>query len=259
MYNLKEKDIENLLLLAKKAAKEILLIYQSQFEITIKSDSSPLTEADTISNQIITEGLTQHFPEIPILAEESRLIPYFERKDWEYFWLVDPLDGTKEFIKKNGEFTINIALIAKTAPVFGLIYTPVKQTAYYNIPQKGIFKHTSGSATKKVTPTYERASGQIILIGSRSHGREELQAFTEKMKSTYSSVDLISAGSALKFCLLVEGYADIYPRFTPTMEWDTAAGHALIKEIGKEIYIFETDSILNYNKENLKNPWFIVK
>jgi 3'(2'), 5'-bisphosphate nucleotidase len=259
MFTLNEKDIEHLLHLAKEAAKEILSIYHSQFEITIKSDSSPLTEADTISNGIITTGLKQQFPRIPILAEESRLIPYYERKDWEYFWLVDPLDGTKEFIKKNGEFTINIALVRQTTPVFGLIYAPVKQTAYYNIPQKGVYKQLPEGTIKKVTPTYDRISGQIILIGSRSHGREELQAFTERMKETYNSVDLISAGSALKFCLLVEGRADIYPRFTPTMEWDTAAGHALIKEIGKEIYLWDTASVLQYNKENLRNPWFIVK
>jgi 3'(2'), 5'-bisphosphate nucleotidase len=259
MSYLNEKNIEYLLRLARRASKEILSIYQNQFDVTIKSDSSPLTEADTISNQIITDGLKDHFPEIPILAEESRLIPFSDRKNWEYFWLVDPLDGTKEFIKKNGEFTINIAMVYKSKPLFGLIYTPIKETAYFNIPREGVFKTVAGGTIQEVKPNYKRESGQIILIGSRSHGREELQAFTDTMKDKYSKVDLISAGSALKFCLLVEGQADIYPRFTPTMEWDTAAGHALIKEIGKETYLMDSNKILTYNKENLKNPWFIVK
>jgi 3'(2'), 5'-bisphosphate nucleotidase len=259
MFMLKEKEIETLLQLAKAAGKAILSVYSRQFEVTIKSDASPLTEADTISNTIITEGLQHHFPGIPILAEESRLIPYPQRKEWEHFWLVDPLDGTKEFIKKNGEFTINIALIHQTTPIFGLIHTPVKQTIYYTVPQKGVYKNFPDGTTQRVTPVYHREPGQLILIGSRSHGREELQAFTATMKKKYTKVDLICAGSALKFCLLVEGQADIYPRFTPTMEWDTAAGHALVNAIGKQIYTFDSDKLLTYNKQDLRNPWFIVK
>ena len=256
---MKETQIENIVRLAKRAGEEIIKIYQSQFEVTIKSDSSPLTEADLLSNKILTEGLKKYFPDIPILAEESRLIPYAERKEWDYFWLVDPLDGTKEFIKKNGEFTINIALVDKMEPFFGIIYSPVKETAWFNIPKRGIFKKGSDGITHKIIPDIQREPGQVILIGSRSHGREELQAFTDSMKDKYDKVDLISAGSALKFCLLVEGQADIYPRFTPTMEWDTAAGHALIRESGKEIYIMDSGEILTYNKENLKNPFFIVR
>ncbi|GBD98073.1 3'(2'),5'-bisphosphate nucleotidase CysQ [bacterium BMS3Abin07] len=280
------------LLAAKKAGEAILEVYNTDFKVGHKDDKSPLTLADKRSHEIITNHITtQPFNQFPVLSEEGRDIPYEERKTWEYFWLVDPLDGTKEFIKRNGEFTVNIALIYRGRPVLGVIYVPVKDTMYFAAEGVGAYKleeskkvseleseefgkekneeATSGlldeiikSSTKlpitnNHTPITDQRS-RITIIGSRSHATKELDEFVEDMKKKYKKVDFISAGSSLKFCLVAEGRADIYPRFGPTMEWDTAAGHAIVAQAGDIIINTEKGLPLEYNKEDLLNPWFVA-
>jgi 3'(2'), 5'-bisphosphate nucleotidase len=283
------------LLAARRAGEAILEVYNSGFAVEHKDDKSPLTLADKRSHEIIMKDLkkpittenrkpTHNNPALPVLSEEGRDIPYDERKGWEYFWLVDPLDGTKEFIKRNGEFTVNIALIHANKPVLGVIYVPVKDTFYFAAAGIGAYKLTktkivvdnmpvneildksqklplsvnnkkSDSGDDKHT-TNERAS--LTVIGSRSHGTKEFSEFIEHMKEKHGEIELISAGSSLKFCLVAEGMADIYPRFGPTMEWDTAAGQAIVEQVDGRVIDIQTKEPLKYNKCNLLNPFFIV-
>lgn len=283
------------LLAAKGAGEAILEVYDSDFAVEHKDDDSPLTLADKRSHEIITHNLKKpihannskhaiHGHTLSILSEEGRDIPYDERKRWEYFWLVDPLDGTKEFIKRNGEFTVNIALIHKDSPVLGCIYIPVQDTFYFAAVSLGSYKlansrivtddlsmkelidksqklpintnarksvsHDNQSVTKKNTP--------LIIVGSRSHATKELSEYVDKIKERYGEVEFISAGSSLKFCLVAEGKADIYPRFGPTMEWDTAAGQAIVEQAKGSVVDIQTKESLKYNKNNLLNPFFIV-
>ncbi|MEE9259605.1 MAG: 3'(2'),5'-bisphosphate nucleotidase CysQ, partial [Candidatus Scalindua sediminis] len=208
---------------------------------------------------------------LPILSEEGRDIPFDQRKGWEYFWLVDPLDGTKEFIKRNGEFTVNIALIHKNNPVLGVIYVPVKDTYYFAATSIGAYKLTNtkivtGKLSMKelldksqrlpISTNDKKAS--LTIIGSRSHATKEFLEFIEHIKEKHGEVELISAGSSLKFCLVAEGIADVYPRFGPTMEWDTAAGQAIVEQIEGRVVDIQTKEPLRYNKRNLLNPFFII-
>jgi len=252
-------DIDKILAIAEKAGKEILEIYQREFIIEEKKDRSPITEADKKSNDIIIEGLLKYYPKIPYISEETKQTPYEERRGWKHLWLIDPLDGTKEFIKKNGEFTINIALIEDQTPILGVIYVPVKDIFYYAQKDKGSFKIEDGTTSEPISTTFETNKERLVLVGSRSHGREALNEYLEKKRKEYSEVELISSGSSLKFCLVAEGKADVYPRTGPTYEWDTAAGHAIVLESGKEVYEFESGKPLVYNKENLLNSWFVVR
>jgi 3'(2'), 5'-bisphosphate nucleotidase len=256
---LEKIDINQILNIAEKAGKATLEIYGREFTIEEKEDRSPVTEADERSNEIIIEALSKLHPDIPFISEETKQIPFTERKDWKYFWLIDPLDGTKEFIKKNGEFTINIALIEDHTPVLGVIYVPVKDIFYFAQRGKGSFKIEKGSADQPIKASVSTNKEKLIVVGSRSHGGDALNAYMEERKKEYKNVELISSGSSLKFCLVAEGKADIYPRTGPTYEWDTAAGHAVVLESGKSVYDFETDKPLVYNKENLLNGWFIVR
>lgn len=255
---------------ALEAGGTILKIYQDDIDIEYKSDQSPLTAADRASHNLIEERLNDLPTNFPILSEEGREIPYNERKKWPAFWLVDPLDGTKEFIKKNGEFTVNIALIQNGCPCLGVVYVPVKKTLYFGATGIGAGKlsHIERSSQpfsiqdlleSSIRLKDRRSSHQLTVIGSRSHGSEAFEAFIIKMKKQYDQVDLISAGSSLKFCLVAEGVADIYPRFGPTMEWDTAAGQAVVEQAGGVVLDAKHHTPLKYNKENLLNPWFIVK
>jgi 3'(2'), 5'-bisphosphate nucleotidase len=252
-------DIDQILKIAEDAGKSTLDIYEREFTIEEKEDRSPVTEADKKSNEIILSALTQFYPEIPYISEETKQMPYEQRKDWKHFWLIDPLDGTKEFIKKNGEFTINIALIEGQKPVLGVIYVPVKEVFYYAQRGEGSFKIEKNSVPAPIRATRNNNKEKLTVVGSRSHGSETLNTFIEEKKSDYKEVELISSGSSLKFCLVAEGKADIYPRTGPTYEWDTAAGHAVVLESGKAVYDFESGNPLVYNKENLLNGWFIVK
>jgi 3'(2'), 5'-bisphosphate nucleotidase len=259
--NLTAVDLEKLLptavAAAREAGKAVMEVYSSDFAVERKEDKSPLTLADKRSHEIIVKGLSGIAgSSIPILSEEGKGIPYDERKNWDYFWLVDPLDGTKEFIKRNGEFTVNIALIRGQRPVLGVIYVPVTDTLYYAHEGAGAHKEMQGRTLKLPE---QKARGRFTIAGSRSHATPELAAFVEEMKKDHGEVDFISAGSSLKFCLVAEGKADVYPRFGPTMEWDTAAGQAIAEQSGAPVVEMATKKPLVYNKQNLLNPWFTVK
>lgn len=274
---------------AKRAGEVILDVYNSDFAVEHKDDESPLTLADTRSHEIITNELKQQViantPPFPILSEEGKDIPYDERKRWEYFWLVDPLDGTKEFIKRNGEFTVNIALIYKDRPVLGCIYVPVQDRFYFAAVNLGAYVLANSTvvtgdltlqklldASQKLpTTTNARESGScdkqgimqkhavITIVGSRSHAKQELSEFVNKIRETCGEVASISAGSSLKFCLVAEGKADLYPRFGPTMEWDTAAGQAIVEQAQGRVVSIPDKAPLTYNKKTLVNPFFLVR
>lgn len=254
------------------AGNDILEVYQSNdFDVEIKNDNSPLTKADKLSNLRIEKILKS--TEIPILSEEGRDIPFLERKDWKRLWIVDPLDGTKEFIKRNGEFTVNIALVDSGLPVLGVVYVPDSGVIYYGAQEMGSYKLTlDGSDTKmgvhfNLDDLLESAIKLPILVsdnpfrvvGSRSHMSKETEEYIALLAKKHSNIEVVSAGSAIKLCLVAEGFANEYPRFAPTMEWDTAAGHAIANFAGKKVFSYGTSTELVYNRENNVNGWFLVK
>ncbi len=256
------------ILAAIEAGKEILDVYENTFEVEYKDDKSPLTIADKRAHQKIVHMLKE--TGIPVLSEEGRELAYSERKDWQLLWVVDPLDGTKEFIKQNGEFTVNIALIEKGSPIMGVVYVPVDETLYVGAPEFGAYRidkaaHITDTDNledwmAKGVSLPEKQDRPYTMVGSRSHMSDETAAFFDEVRRDYPDSEVISRGSSLKICMVAEGSADVYPRFAPTMEWDTAAGHALAKGAGFEIYQAKNDGEpLQYNKEDLLNPWFIVK
>lgn len=263
--------LEKIINLVIQAGKAVLTVYETNFDTKYKDDTSPLTTADKQSHNLLTQELSQLHPHIPILSEEGQNIPHQERKEWKQFWLIDPLDGTKEFIKRNGEFTINVALIHNTIPVLGIVYLPVKAILYFARKQNGAYKinleenHRQFNNLPEVLklsqklPLKRKPSEPFTVIVSRSHLSGETADYINKIKEQHQKVNLISAGSSLKFCLIAEGTANIYPRLGPTMEWDTAAAHAIVNEAGKKIYQYNSEDELSYNKENLRNGWFIVK
>jgi len=265
---LSEKTLLQAVNLAVLAGTSILQVYNEPFNVEYKSDNSPLTAADKISNLILTSGLkVTDYPNI--LSEESAEVPYEERKDWEWLWVVDPLDGTKEFVKRNGEFTVNIALIHQNLPVFGIIYIPVTGVLYFAIKGQGAFvvpnagtirppQHRNDLMIYAEQLPLEQPKRNYTVVASRSHMSPETEAFIEQQKKKHGVVDTISAGSSIKFCLVAEGKADAYPRFAPTMEWDTAAGQILVEETGKKLINIETDKVLRYNRPKLVNPHFLV-
>jgi 3'(2'), 5'-bisphosphate nucleotidase len=239
---------------SRDAGKAILEVYHSDFSVERKEDQSPLTLADKRANDIITGHLRTSSP-YPILSEEGKTIPYAKRRDWEYFWLVDPLDGTKEFIKKKGDFTVNIALIHQGRPVLGVIYVPVTGVLYHAVKGEGAFKIENGKSERLPLSS---ARSVLTLVGSRSHVTKELEAYYQQMRDKYGELAIVSTGSSLKFCMVAEGQADVYPRLGPTMEWDTAAGQIIAEEAGAQVVEYETRTPLRYNKENLLNPFFLV-
>jgi 3'(2'), 5'-bisphosphate nucleotidase len=250
---LNQIDIQDIVAIAKEAGSAIMQVYKQDFEVEYKQDSTPLTLADKKANDIIEAGLNQLSVNFPILSEEGKSIPYEDRKHWEYFWLVDPLDGTKEFVKKNDEFTVNIALIHKDTPILGVVYAPALDVCYWAKQGEGTFKDDQKTPLKT-----ENQRETYKIVASRSHMSDETQAFINAIE-TNKEKELISIGSSLKFCLVAEGVADVYPRLSPTMEWDTAAADAIVRESGKMSYQFENEKSIFYNKENLLNPWFVVK
>jgi 3'(2'), 5'-bisphosphate nucleotidase len=240
--------------LAREAGEAIMAVYRSgEAGTTSKADESPLTLADLASHRTIVAGLKKLTPHLPVLSEEAADIPYTERKTWTCYWLVDPLDGTKEFIKRNGEFTVNIALIANGEPVMGVVYTPVLDTCYYAAKGAGAFVQRGNNAAKLIRVMLHEAGQTIKVVASRSHSDARTTALLEKLGEHES----ISMGSSLKFCLVAEGVAHIYPRLGPTMEWDTAAAHAVVNEAGG-IVCDAAGHELRYNKEDLHNPEFFV-
>jgi len=254
---LEKIDLEKVVAIAKEAGDAIMEIYDRDFKIDYKEDNSPLTEADTKSNEIICSALEKAYPEIPILSEENRAADYEVRKHWEYFWLIDPIDGTKEFIKKNGEFTVNIALIHKDTPVLGVVYAPALDDMYKAKKGKGAFKNGE-KLPLEINNTPKKS---LKVVASKSHLSEETQAFIDDLAKTTESIEQVSKGSSLKLVMVAEGVADIYPRLAPTMEWDTGAADAVVREAGKMSYQYENDQcdVMVYNKENLLNPWFVIK
>ncbi len=250
---------EDIIDIAKEAGSAIMHIYSQEFAFEKKKDQTPLTQADRNSNTIITSRLQKLYPGIPYISEETKLTPYKTRKEWTYFWLIDPLDGTKEFIKKNDEFSVNIALIYKTLPILGVIYAPAQNITFYAKKNYGSFKIEGKQRPIRIQAKRTIDTKKLVIVGSRSHSTSELYEFLEKMRKEYVDVEFIAAGSSLKFCLIAEGKADIYPRTGPTMEWDTAAGHALVLESGKQVFKFNSNDPLEYNKKDLTNGWFIVR
>ena len=251
---------------ALSGGKEIMDVYASDFIVETKKDTSPLTMADRNCNDIIEKILRD--TNLPILSEEGSKISYEIRKDWTFFWLVDPLDGTKEFVKRNGEFTVNIALIHKDTPVLGVIYVPVKQELYFGMSGLGSYKktkimHTIKDFTQLISNTkklpVKNTRDTYTIVGSRSHMSNETEYFFQQKKKMHNKIDILSVGSSLKLCMVAEGNADSYPRYAPTMEWDTAAGHAIVKFAGFKVYKYNSEQELNYNKKNLLNPWFLVE
>lgn len=253
-------DEELLVDIASRAGEAIMDIYVQDFEVVTKADSSPLTEADQKANEIIIKALKEHYPHIPIISEENKMVPYEVRKQWNAFWLVDPLDGTKEFVKKNGEFTVNIALIEHGNPTFGVVHVPATGVTYYGIPGKGSYCVQRGKEPKQMehNPIPYADKAHVVVVASRSHLTQETEDFVADLKANGKTVDYLSSGSSLKFCLVAEGKADVYPRFGPTMEWDTAAAHAVALGAGRHVYKANTAEPLTYNKENLLNPYFVV-
>jgi 3'(2'), 5'-bisphosphate nucleotidase len=252
-------NINDLLNIAREAGSTIIDIYRRDYIIELKDDNSPLTLADRKSNQIIISRLQELYPQVPYISEETQQISFETRRLWEYLWLIDPLDGTKEFIKKNGEFTVNIALIHNRQPVLGIIYAPALDLLYYAIKNRGSYVIKDKQPAEKIRASLNNNRDSLVIVGSRSHATKELEQFIQEKRKIYKEVTFISAGSALKFCLIAEGKADIYPRTGPTMEWDTAAGHALVLESGKQVYQFESEEPVYYNKNDLRNGWFIVR
>ena len=261
--------MEQAILGAFEGGLEILDVYGTEFAVDVKEDKSPLTEADRRAHIRIMEHLEG--TGIPILSEEGKHLSYQERKGWTRFWLVDPLDGTKEFVKRNGEFTVNIALVEDGVPVSGVIYVPVKDEMYIGIKGMGSVKinnyrsiHSTQidleslfSQGEKLPVESERKT--YMMVGSRSHMSDETMDYMERMKAEHGEVEIVSMGSSLKLCLVAEGVADVYPRFAPTMEWDTGAGQAIAINAGCMVTQKDEKTPLRYNKEDLLNPWFIVK
>lgn len=263
---------------ALAAGEAILEVYHGDFAVTHKADQSPLTEADTRSHGVIVSALEGL--DVPVLSEEGKEIPYRQRQGWSVMWIVDPLDGTKEFVKRNGEFTVNIAWVREGEPEWGVIFVPEKQILYFGGKNLGAYrlKMTDADISSSTVSDFVSSASSwrdlaarctklaadrgepavYTIVGSRSHPSEALNAFMAEKQSQYGEVAFVSAGSSLKFCLLAEGRAHIYPRLGPTMEWDTAAGHAIAEGAGCAVFQYDGHRRLQYNKEDLHNPWFIV-
>ena len=245
-------DFDFLIGVAKEAGRAILEVYGTDFEVTSKQDHSPLTLADMRSHAIISEALRDRYPDIPVLSEEGREIPFETRREWDRFWLVDPLDGTKEFIKRNGEFTVNIGLVKDHAPVAGIIYIPVSDRIFVAEVGEGCWE-ISSDGRKKLTVSRNSPEAPVRVVRSRSHPTPGL----EQLLSLLPSHRIINRGSALKFCSVAGGEADFYPRFGPTWEWDTAAGQAIVTAAGGVMLDLSGNPFV-YNKEKLLNGPFIV-
>ncbi len=242
----------DVLIIARAAGRDILDIYESDFAVQTKDDRSPLTAADLASHKRIVAGLEKLTPDIPVLSEESSQIPFDTRRHWNPYWLVDPLDGTKEFIKRNGEFTVNIALIRDHAPVLGVVHVPVKNVDYYGAEGLGAFRQTGDEAAQPIRVA--NASGQTRVVGSRSHRGASLDAYLDRL----GDHEMVPMGSSLKFCVVAEGSADVYPRLGPTSEWDTAAAQAVVEAAGGQVVDLAGKRIAYNAKADILNPHFIV-
>lgn len=248
-----QQFIEPVVEMAIESGDAILEVYATDFDVQEKDDSSPLTQADMASNRRIEQGLRALTPNIPVLSEESALPAFAERSQWETYWLVDPLDGTKEFVNRNGEFTVNIALIEKNRPVFGVVHIPVHNKTYFGCAGYGAELRDAGAESRKIRVA-EKSAEPVRVVGSRSHGGSSLDEFLENL----GEYEMHPMGSSLKFCLIAEGAADIYPRLGPTSEWDTAAAQAVVEQAGGSVVTLDGKP-LSYNcKSDILNPHFLV-
>lgn len=252
----KSKMVEIVKEIAKEAGAVILDVYNQPgaFQVNLKSDDSPLTIADKKANQVICDGLIKLAPDIPIISEENKAIAYAERKSFQQHWLVDPLDGTKEFIKRNGEFTVNIALIENQRVIMGVVYAPVLDELYWAEKGHGAFLEKDGQVTKLEAPTFEWSDPGLKVVCSRSHLNDDTRAFIEKL----TDAETVATGSSLKFLIMAKGEAHVYPRLGPTMEWDTGAAQIILEEAGGHVVQHENRDPMLYNKENLLNPFFLA-
>ena len=263
---------------AVQAGDPILEVYSAEMQVEYKEDRSPLTLADTRSHAVIAAGLAD--TGIPVLSEEGKSIPYAERGRWRRLWVVDPLDGTKEFVKRLGEFTVNIALVEDGRPRLGAVFVPVTNRLYFGVVGEGAFRLDDPEAIAALRapgpagdpaevlarlkthaarlPLDTAAHTPFVIVGSRSHATPELHAFVEEKRRELGAVEFVSAGSSLKYCLVAEGAADVYPRLGPTMEWDTAAGQAIVEAAGARLVRWDTGEPMTYNKQDLLNPWHVV-
>lgn len=257
--------LQEVIATALEAGHEIMQVYSAAIDVEMKVDCSPLTEADKRAHQVIQQRLSKHFP---VLSEEGKTIPFEERSKWNPFWMVDPLDGTKEFIKRNGEFTVNIALIENHIPVLGVVYAPALHKMYFAEKSSGSFKaewnqvheiNAEELINSAVRIPLKRNGRKFTVVASRSHLSPETEKFIADLKKEHSEIEFKSSGSSLKLCLVAEGVADVYPRLAPTMEWDTAAGHAIALYAGKSVINYHTALTMQYNKPDLLNEWFVVK
>lgn len=242
--------------IAKQAGMKIMEVYEAGFEIETKADESPVTTADLAANDLIEEELNKLSPLFPILSEESAYLPFEERATRETYWLVDPLDGTKEFIKKRDSFTVNIALIHENKSILGVIYAPALGVSYYACKGHGSFKETTTVAEHKIS-TREMPS-KAVFAGSRSHPGKILAAFLENFKNDLGDYELVSMGSSLKMCMVAEGTVDLYPRLWGTSEWDTAAAHCIVDEAGGSLVKIDLSPLLYNTKDSLLNPYFFT-
>lgn len=245
--------LEQVAAIALEAGKAIMAVYQGEIAVTRKEDSSPLTQADMAAHHLIEAGLSRLTPALPILSEESDALPYDERRTWQTYWLVDPLDGTREFIKRNGEFTVNIALIEHHEPVLGVVYAPALDLLFYAAKGEGAYRKLGNTNARKIAArAYDPT--QVTVAGSRSHAGERLIAFL----SNIGPHMLISMGSSLKICLVAEGRADVYPRLGPTSEWDTAAAQCVLEEAGGRLVDVQNRPFRYNARESLLNPDFFA-
>ena len=254
MINFK-KMTEDLINIAKVAGDKIMEVYDSgDFDIKEKEDDSPVTIADKKANEIICSRLLKLYPDIPIISEEELETPYSIRKNYDYCWIIDPLDGTKDFINKNGEFTVNIALVKEGKPILGIVHLPAHEKTYWGLKNEGAFCEFKSNITPIKVSTFNLKQENLRVVCSRSHFNQETADFID----TLNRPQKISIGSSLKFLLLAEGNAELYPRLGPCSEWDTAAPQIIIEEAGGKLFIFGTENPLVYNKENLLNPHFLA-
>ena len=252
--------LDSILSIARQAGTAIMSVYARGFSVRRKDDDSPLTEADTAAHRVIEGRLHSEFPGIPVLSEEAaEIAPYALRREWDRYWLVDPLDGTKEFVKRNGQFTVNIALMERGQPIAGVVYAPARDWMYWGSAGAGAFKADAQGQASPIRCSEIPASGTLRVVGSSSHLSPETRSYIDGLRSRYSEISFVAMGSSLKICLVAEGLADLYPRLAPTMEWDTAAAHAVLNAAGGRLFEHGTGRELRYNKEDLRNGWFVAE
>lgn len=255
---MQQKQTQALIDLARRAGDAILEIYQTDFDVETKDDESPLTKADLAAHRIIVEGLATLTPDVPVISEESNPPAFDVRSTWQRYWLVDPLDGTKEFISKNGEFTVNIALIENHQPVFGVVGVPARDAVYSgDVSENAAFRHdASGMTALHGRPMDE--TQPLVVVASRSHGGERLERYLEALATRFVDVSRTPVGSSLKLCILAEGRADLYPRLGPTSEWDIAAAHAVLAAAGGSVWTVDGQPLRYNAKESFLNPEFFA-